>query len=170
MADTNKMYGVRFLPGLLGIALGCIAIAVGLLLFANRNSSEDTTQVRQINEVVSLSQKIPALAVGALAGKTDSFDALAKSIERYSAAVDTVGPEAKGFGPSVELQKLSQTILNSREATLAVQKAATDVRALMPQLLQSLGNVASGLGSNGVESMSKHIERFEITGQRLQQD
>jgi twitching motility protein PilJ len=170
MADANKMYGVRFLPALLGIALGCIAVAVGLLVFANRNEGQGPGKARDINEVVALSQKIPALTVGALGGRSDAFDSLAKALDRYSKAVDAAGPEAKGFGPSVELQKQSQTVLGSREALTSVQKGATDVRALMPQLLQALGNVASALGPNGVESMSRHIERFELTGLRLQQD
>lgn len=170
MADANKMYGVRFLPALLGIALGCIAVALGLLVFATRSEGQGPNQARDINEVVALSQKIPALTVGALAGKSDAFDALAKSLDRYSKAVDAAGPQAKGFGPSIELQKLSQTVLGSREAIAAVQKGATDVRALMPQLLQSLGNVAGALGPNGVESMSRYIERFELTGMRVQQD
>ncbi|HEU4487199.1 MAG TPA: methyl-accepting chemotaxis protein [Povalibacter sp.] len=171
MGDTNhKMYGIRFLPVLLGLALICIIAAAGLLLFSNRGSGDDATQVRQINEIVALSQKIPALTVGALSGRVDSFEALSKAVQRYSALVNAAGGEAKAFGPSVELQKQSQTILNAREATFGVQKAASDVRALIPQLLQSLGNVASALGPTGVESMSRHIERFELTGQRLQQD
>ena len=66
--------------------------------------------------------------------------------------------------------KQSQAILSSREAIDGVQKAATEVRALVPQLLQSLGNVASALGSPGVEGMTRHLERFELTGLRLQQD
>jgi twitching motility protein PilJ len=169
-ANANKMHGVRFLPLLLGIALVCIVIAVGLLLFAGRNSGQDAQQIRHINEVVALSQKIPSLTMGALSGKAEAFDALAKALDRYSKLVEVAGPEARSFGPSVELQKLSQTILASREATLAVQKSATDVRALVPQLLQSMGNVVSGLGSNGIEGMTRHIERFELTGLRLQQD
>ncbi len=170
MTDTTKMYGVRFLPVLLTIALLCTAAAIVLLLYVNRGSGQGTQQLRQINEFVALSQKIPSLTVGALTGKSDAFDTLARALHRYSTLVNAVGPEAKGFGPSVELQKLSQTILGSREATFAVQKAATDVRALVPQLLQALGNVAGALGPTGVESMSRHIERFELTGMRLQQD
>jgi hypothetical protein len=50
-----------------------------------------------------------------------------------------------------------------------VQKSAVEVRALVPQLLQSLGNVASALGSPGIEGMTRHLERFELTprGSRL---
>ncbi len=170
MADTNKMYGVRFLPLLLGLALVCVLVAITMLFFSSRGDEQGSTQARDINEVVALSQKIPALTVGALAGKAEAFDALAKALDRYSKAADAAGPEADSFGPSIELQKLSQTVLGSRESLAAVQKGATDVRASMPQLLQSLGNVASALGPNGVESMSRHIERFELTGLRVQQD
>ncbi len=51
-----------------------------------------------------------------------------------------------------------------------MQKSSIEVRALVPQLLQSLGNVASALGSPGIEGMTRHLERFELTGMRLQQD
>jgi twitching motility protein PilJ len=170
MADTNKMYGVRLLPALLSIALLCIAAAVVLLLVANRGSGQSVEQVRQINELVALSQKVPSLAMSAVAGKADAFDGLAKSLERYSTLADAAGPEVKSFPASVEMQRLSQTILGSRESILAVQKAATEVRALVPQLLQGLGNVVGALGPNGVEGMTRHIERFELSGMRLQQD
>lgn len=168
--QTNKMYGVRFLPVLISIALLCIAAAAGLLVYGSRDSGQNGDQVRQINELVALSQKIPAQAAGALAGKPEGFDALAKAVERYSKLAETVGPDVQGFAPSTELQKLSQTILGSREATFAVQKAATDVRVLVPQLLQGLGNVVGAMGSTGVEGMTRHLERFELTGLRLQQD
>lgn len=169
-AQTHKMYGVRFLPILLAIALACIAVAAGLLVFANRDTGQNPDQVRQINELVALSQKIPAQAASALAGRPAAFDAMDKAVERYSKLAETIGPDVQGFGPSTELQKLSQTILGSREATFAVQKAATDVRALVPQLLQGLGNIVGTMGPTGVEGMTRHLERFELTGLRLQQD
>lgn len=168
--QTHKMYGVRFLPVLMAIALLCIAVAVGLLVFGSRDSGQSPDQVRQINELVALSQKIPAQAISALAGRPAAFDAMGKAVERYSKLAETIGPDVQGFAPSTELQKLSQTILGSREATFAVQKAATDVRALVPQLLQGLGNLVGAMGSTGVDGMTRHLERFELTGLRLQQD
>jgi twitching motility protein PilJ len=171
VANTNtKMHGVRFLPLLLGIALFCIVAAAVLLALGTRGSGQNVDQVRQINELVALSQKIPALGTGALAGNVDAFDGITKARERYSKLADSIGPEVQGFGPSTELLKLSQTVSGSREATVAVQKATTDVRALVPQMLQGLGNVVSALGSSGVEGMTRHLERFEVTGLRLQQD
>jgi twitching motility protein PilJ len=170
MVDANKMYGVRFLPMLMAVALACIAVAAGLFAFGGEEFSASVEQVRQINELVALSQKIPSQAATALTGNEAAFDALAKSRARYAKLSESIGPESQNFSPSTELLKQSQTILGSREAMLAVQKAATDVRGLVPQLLQGMGNVVSALGSNGVEGMTRHLERFELTGLRLQQD
>jgi twitching motility protein PilJ len=170
MVDPNKMYGVRFLPVLMAVALACIAAAIALFAFGGQDDSSSVEQVRQINELVALSQKIPSQAATALAGSESAFDALAKSRARYAKLSESIGPEAQNFSSSTELLKQSQTILGSREATLAVQKATTEVRALMPQLMQGMGNVVSALGSNGVEGMTRHLERFELTGLRLQQD
>ena len=88
-ANANKMHGVRFLPLLLGIALVCIVIAVGLLLFAGRNSGQDAQQIRHINEVVALSQKIPSLTMGALSGKAEALQVKGMTIN--SAAVAMIG-------------------------------------------------------------------------------
>ncbi|HWK73589.1 MAG TPA: methyl-accepting chemotaxis protein [Povalibacter sp.] len=166
----KKMYAVRFLPPLLALALIAIVAAVALLAFGGGSAGQDPAQSRQLNELVALSQKIPAQASGALAGKAEAFDSLGKTVERYSQLSGSLGPEIQGFAPAAELLKQSQTIVGSREATLAVQKAATEVRALVPQLLQGLGNVVSALGSNGVSGMTRHLERFELTGLRVQQD
>jgi twitching motility protein PilJ len=170
MAETNKMYGVRFLPALMVIALVCITAAIALLAFGGRESGADTTEVRELNELLALSQKIPSQASAALAGNAAAFDALAQSRTRYATLATALGSDVQGFNGSTELLKQSQSILGAREAVQAVQKASIEVRALVPQLLQSLGNVASALGSPGVDGMTRHLERFELTGLRLQQD
>jgi len=164
----KKMYGVRFLPLLLGIALLSTLAALAWLLFAGGKSG-GVTQKREVNELVALSQKIPAQASTALGGKAEAFDALSKTVARYSKLADEL-PEAQGFVPAAELVRQSQAILASRDATLAVQKANAEVRTLVPELLQGLGNVVSALGPNGVAAVTRHLERFELTGMRLQQD
>ena len=47
MAET-KMYGVRFLPVLLVIALVCVAAAAGLLAFGGQDADAGASSVRQI--------------------------------------------------------------------------------------------------------------------------
>lgn len=169
MAET-KMYGVRFLPVLMIVALVCIVTAVGLLLFADQGSGGTAASVREMNELLALSQKIPAQANSALNGNAAAFDALAQSRTRYSTLASSLGADVEKFDGSVELLKDSQAILTSSEAIQGVQKASTEVHVLVPQLLQSLGNVASALGSAGIDGMTRHLERFELTGLRLQQD
>jgi twitching motility protein PilJ len=170
MADTKKTYGVDFMPATIVFALVCVAAAAVLFFLGGRDSNQGTNQLRHINELVALSQKIPSQATGALSGSVAAFDALATSRQSYTRAADAIGPDAQNLGASTDLLKHTQAILGSREAALAVQKASTDIGALLPQLLQSLGNVVSGLGASNVEAMTRHLERFEMTGLRLQQD
>jgi len=169
MAET-KTYGVRFLPVLMVIALVCVAAATGLLAFGGQDMEAGQSSVRSMNELLALSQKIPAQANAALSGEAAALDRLSKSRARYSELAQTLGGDVQAFDGSTEMLKQSQVILSSSEAIEGVHKAAADVRSLMPQLLQSLGNVASALGSPGIDGMTRHLERFELTGLRLQQN
>lgn len=169
MAET-KMYGVRFLPGLMVIALACVAAAAGLLAFGGQDMTAGASAVRGLNELLALSQKIPAQANAALNGDGAALERLSQSRIRYSTLATSLGGDVQSFDGSTELLKQSQVILSSAEAMQGVHKAATEVRALVPQLLQSLGNVASAMGSPGIDGMTRHLERFELTGLRLQQD
>jgi twitching motility protein PilJ len=171
MADAKKSYhGVRFLPVLIAIAIASVALATALYLFAALDTTQDADQARQINELVALSQKIPSQATGALSGNNAAFEALSTSRQQFSRVAAAIGPEAEKLAASTELLKQTQAILGAREATLAVQKAATEIPPALQQLLQGLGNVVSGMGPSNVEAMTRHLERFEMTGLRLQQD
>lgn len=169
MAET-KMIGVRFLPALMVVALVCVFAALGLLAFAGKETGGDDKSMREMNELLALSQKLPLQANAALSGTPGAFNALSESRSRYSTLAASLGPDVQGFAGSTDLLKQSQGILNAQEAIEGVQKSSIEVRALVPQLLQSLGNVASALGSPGIEGMTRHLERFELTGMRLQQD
>jgi twitching motility protein PilJ len=169
MAET-KMYGVRFLPVLMVIALVCVAAAAGLLAFGGQDMDDGASSVRSLNELLALSQKIPAQANAALNGDAPALERLRQSRARYSELAQSLGGDVQSFDGSTEMLKQSQVILSSSEAIEGVHKAATEVRALVPQLMQSLGNVASALGSPGIDGMTRHLERFELTGLRLQQD
>lgn len=169
MAET-KMYGVRFLPGLMVIALACVAAATGLLAIGGQDTAAGASAVRGLNELLALSQKIPVQANAALNGDGAALERLSQSRIRYSTLATSLGGDVQSFDGSTELLKQSQVILSSAEAMEGVHKAAAEVRALVPQLLQSLGNVASAMGSPGIDGMTRHLERFELTGLRMQQD
>ena len=129
MAET-KMYGVRFLPVLMVIALVCVAAAAGLLAFGGQDMEAGASSVRSMNELLALSQKIPAQANAALSGDAAALDKLSKSRARYSELAQALGGDVQSFDGSTEMLKQSQVILSSGEAIEGVHKAAADVRSL----------------------------------------
>jgi twitching motility protein PilJ len=169
MAET-KTYGVRFLPVLVIVALVCVAAAAGLLLYVEQTAGSDDADPRAMNELLALSQKMPMQAAAALDGAAGSFDVLAQSRARFATLAQSLGPDVQSFEGSTNLLKHSQAVLGGREPVEAVHKASAEVRTMVPQLLQSLGNLASALGSPTIDGMARHLERFELTGLRMQQD
>jgi twitching motility protein PilJ len=173
MAEVSKMYSVRLLPGLMTAALICVALAVGVFAFTGPEPTANATRARELNELIALSQKIPSQASAALSGNGSGFAALAQSRTRFATIATSLGADVQNFESSTDLLKHSQAILSSRETVEGVQKAASSTRALVPQLLQSLGNVAgalTGLQATDKGVIDRHLGRFELTGLRLQQD
>ncbi|MET0534782.1 MAG: hypothetical protein ABW171_11205, partial [Steroidobacter sp.] len=170
MAETKKLVGLRTLPFWMGVSLICVFAALALLAFTGNQPGSNDNSMREMNELLALSQKLPLQANAALSGTPGAFNALSESRTRYSTLASSLGPDVQGFAGTTDLLKQSQAILSAQEAIEGVQKSAIEVRALVPQLLQSLGNVASALGSPGIEGMTRHLERFELTGLRMQQD
>jgi len=169
MAET-KTYGVRFLPVLMTIALVLVAAAAGLLAYVGQQTGNEDVDPREMNELLALSQKMPLQSIAAVSGNAAAFDALAQSRSRFSTLARSLGGDVQSFEGTTELLKQSQAVMGGREPIEAVNKAATEVRSLVPQLLQSLGNIASALGSANIDGMTRQLERFELTGLRLQQD
>jgi twitching motility protein PilJ len=165
MAD--KMRSLSLLPALMVGAGLCILVSIVLLLIGR--GSADAGRSAHYAELLTASQKIPLQANLALSGNAAAFDNLSESRQRYEEAASNL-PEVQSSAASKALLDQSATVVAGKEAALAVHKVAADIRALVPQLLQSLGNVASALGSPGVEGMTRHLERFELMGERLRQD
>jgi twitching motility protein PilJ len=170
MADNNRVLSVRYVPILLVVSIVCMLAAAAFVALGGGSAGASADKSRELNQLVALSQKIPAQAQAALSGNAQGFTALAQSRTRYGAFANAVGAEVTGFDASNDLLKQSQTVIGARDLIEGVQKASGEVRALVPQLLQSLGNVAGAMGSSGVEGMTRHLERFELTGLRLTQD
>ena len=170
MAEIKKSLGARALPLLMGASLVVVATASIVVLFLGRDTGVGATQARQINALVALSQKIPGQANSALAGSEAAFEELERAREQYSQLAEALGPEVQELKPSVELLKQTQAILQARESALTANRAADEAGKLLPQLLQSVGNVVSAVGSAGVQSMDGVLERFEVNGLRMQQD
>ena len=107
MAET-KMYGVRFLPALMIIALVCVATAAGLLAFGGQDMDSGMSSVRSLNELLALSQKIPAQANAAVNGDVAALEKLSQSRARYSELAQSLGGDVQSFDGSTEILKQSQ--------------------------------------------------------------
>ena len=51
-----------------------------------------------------------------------------------------------------------------------IQVANQEARELAPKLLSELGDLASAVGAQKLDGMSRYLERFELMVQRIQQD
>ena len=58
----------------------------------------------------------------------------------------------------------------ARPAVEAIQASNQEARELAPKLLSELGDLGSAVGVQKLEGMSRYLERFELTVQRIQQD
>jgi twitching motility protein PilJ len=167
-----KLRGVRLLPGLMAISLVCMLLAAGLLYFAPRQAPQAGSPAAA-GRLAVLSQSLPLKAQAAVHGDLDAFDALDRdrknlgSLLKASAASD---PAMAGDARWKKLQDAADKVMEGREPAEVVGKSATEVRQLMPKLLAEVGNLSGAVGGNKTEAIGRQLERFELNGQRLQQD
>src|SRR5258707_6638485 len=161
--------GVNFLPVLAALIVLCLGGAAALTLFMH-----DTAQVAAPAEQLSLVvQRIPYEAQNALRGESSAFDALAKSVARLKALRGTAPDKGAGAGSAAAWNKLSdgvKTVGDARAAVAAIQASNQESRELAPKLLSELGDLASAVGVQKLEGMSRYLERFELMVQRIQKD
>lgn len=124
----KKMIGVRFLPALMVVALVCVFSALVLLAFAGKETGGDDKSMREMNELLALSQKLPLQANAALSGTPGAFNALSESRTRYSTLAASLGPDVQAFGGSTDMLKQSQAILNAQEAIEASSRISVRPR------------------------------------------
>jgi twitching motility protein PilJ len=158
---------VNLLPVLAGLIVLCIAVAAGLVL-VTRDTAPVAAPAEQLSLVV---QRMPYEAQNALRGESSAFDALAKSMARLKTLRSAV-PD-KGISNTAEWNKLSEgvsTVSAARAAVETIQAANQGARELAPKLLSELGDLASAVGAQKLEGMSRYLERFELMVQRIQQD
>jgi len=167
----DKFKGVKFLPALIGVAVACIVLAVALMLYGRLSGNSGAAASGKASttaELLALSQGMPLQAASALAGDAKAFDALAESHALFESLAPGLAPGVQDTA-AVFLQQAS-TVVAAKEASLRTAAAAREVSALMPLLLEGLGNVAGALSINVVAKMTPQLERFEVTGLRIDQD
>jgi twitching motility protein PilJ len=118
-----------------------------------------------------VAQRIPYEAQNALRGNPSTFDALAKSMERLKGLRAQLHPGADLADSTWRrLSDATATVGDARAAVATIQEAGQEVRESAPKLLSELGDLASAVGPQKLEGMSRYLERFELTIQRIQQD
>jgi len=154
----------NLLPILAGLVVLCLVIAAALTALT-RSSAPVAAPGEQLSLVV---QRMPFEAQNALRGEASAFDALAKSAARLKNLRAAIPGTA-----DATWSKLSAgvtTVAEARPAVEAITAANQEVRELAPKLLSELGDLGSSVGVQKLEGMSRYLERFELTVQRIQQD
>ncbi|MHB8474916.1 MAG: methyl-accepting chemotaxis protein [Steroidobacteraceae bacterium] len=170
--------GVNFLPVLAGVIALCLASAAALTLLAHNAAPAGTPA-----ELSLVVQRVPYEAQNALRGEASAFDALAKSAARLKSLRAALGGGAgtdgrSAAGPAAAAVKDGWNKLNEGIATIGearapvetIQASNQEARELAPKLLSELGDLASAVGVQKLEGMSRYLERFELMVQRIQQD
>jgi len=160
---------VNFLPVLAALIVLCLAGAAALTLLTH-NTAPVTAPAEQLSLVV---QRIPYEAQNALRGESSAFDALAKSVARLKTLRGAVADRGTGAGDAAAWTKLSdgvKAIGEARAPVDTIQASNQEARELAPKLLSELGDLASAVGVQKLEGMSRYLERFELMVQRIQQD
>ncbi len=161
----EKSPNLNLLPLLAGLLVLCLIIAAALTALT-RNAAPVAAPAEQLALVV---QRIPFEAQNALRGESSAFDALAKSAARLKALRGGI-PGTGDAGAWSKLNDGVTAVAEARPAVETIQSSNQEVRELAPKLLSELGDLGSSVGVQKLEGMSRYLERFELTVQRIQQD
>jgi twitching motility protein PilJ len=163
------------MPVLAGVIALCLAGAAALTLLTH--NAAPTGAPAELSLVV---QRVPYEAQNALRGEASAFDALAKSAARLKTlrvtlteggARGATGPAAAaGSANWTKLTDGIRTVGEARASVDTIQASNQEARELAPKLLSELGDLASAVGVQKLEGMSRYLERFELMVQRIQQD
>jgi twitching motility protein PilJ len=160
-----------FLPVLVALILMCLGGAAALTLLTS-NAGPPAGPA----ELSLVAQRVPYEAQNALRGEASAFDALAKSSARLKNLRASLPDKGAGSGNAANTaawNKLSdgvRTVSEARAAVETIQASNQEARELAPKLLSELGDLASAVGVQKLEGMSRYLERFELMVQRIQQD
>jgi twitching motility protein PilJ len=160
---------VNFLPPLAALIVLCLVGAAALTLLT-RNTPLVAAPAEQLSLVV---QRVPFESQNALRGESSAFDALSKSVSKLKSLRSAVPDKAAGATGTAAWNKLTDavtTVGEARAAVEAIQVANQEARETAPKLLSELGDLASAVGAQKLDGMSRYLERFELMVQRIQQD
>ena len=155
------------LPVLTALTALFVIVAVILAYLMNTSAAPGPGRDR----VPLLLERLPFEAQNALRGEPAAFDSLSGTAAQALAARDNLA----GSGPESDAnwRKLSDaltTVGTARSAVTTVQAANQEVHELSPKLLSALGDLASAAEMQKTDAVTRYLQRFELTAQRMQQD
>jgi twitching motility protein PilJ len=167
LKENNPNRWSNLLPVLVALTVLFIVIGAALTLL----TSAAAPIALPTEQLSLLTQRLPFEAQNALRGEPSAFDALAKSMARLK----TVRGEVAAGSPASDdtWRKLGDDVAvvgDARAAVGTIQAANQEAHELAPKLLSELGDLASAVGVQKLDGMSRYLERFELTVQRIQQD
>ncbi len=123
------------------------------------------------DQIPLLLERVPFEAQNALRGEPAAFDSLSGTAAQALAGRDSLA----GAGPESDAnwRKLSDAVATvgaARSAVTTVQAANQEVHELSPKLLSALGDLASAADMPKTDAVTRYLQRFELTAQRMQQD
>jgi twitching motility protein PilJ len=163
MADKSP--NIRLLAPLVWAALvGVVLTAAYLILFRPVIGGSEG------NDLPAISQNIALNAASAVAGDQAAFQALSTERQRMQSVVSDQTSQYAGNAAAQKILAASKKVIENRDAVLSGHETARHAATAVPQLLQGLGNLVSSFGTARVEGISRQLERFEQTGERLKRD
>ena len=164
--DSN--FKAILLPVTVALIVLCLGCAAALTWLAPNAAAPAAPA-----ELSLVAQRLPYEAQNALRGEASAFDALAKSTARLKSLRSSLPDTGAGAGNAAAWNKLSEGVRavgEARTAVQTIQASNQEARDLAPKLLSELGDLASAVGVQKLEGMSRYLERFELMVQRIQQD
>jgi len=117
-----------------------------------------------------LLERIPLEAQNALRGEPAAFDTLARTMAQATGLRATAGGGADLEAGWHRITEAVATVGAARGAVATVQTVNQEVHELSPKLLSQLGDLGSAVDAQKLDLMSRYLQRFELTAQRMQQD
>jgi twitching motility protein PilJ len=164
---TPSSSAAQLLPWLFGLAvLGLLA--AGALTYLSPVAATGSSPAERLALDM---QRVPFEAQNALRGEQSAFDALSSTGAHIKTLRADLGDARLAADPNwVKLQGSIDSVAAARGAVDGIGAASQDVRDLAPKLLSEMGDLASAVGVQKLDGMSRYLERFELTVQRIQQD
>jgi twitching motility protein PilJ len=156
------------LPVLLALIVLCLLAAATLTLMGSAGAPASAPS----EQLVLVIDRLPFESQNALRGESSAFDALESSDARIKALRSGLnGPKSLTNNPNwAAFADAAATVDRARPAVAAIHAANQETRDAAPKLLSELGDFASAVGVQKLDGMSRYLERFELTVQRIEQD